>query len=71
MPLLVKQFTGFQSVKHNIQFQPESPRKGKALYESGHVRNVSEFSQCIEAAVVKTTDPMAKPYVTKLLVKYY
>lgn len=41
MDIIIK--TGFESVKHNIRFQPQTVFKGEKLVLAQHVRNVEEL----------------------------
>ena len=41
MDIIIK--TGFQSIKHTIEFQPQTKIKGKNLVLAEHVRDVQEF----------------------------
>uniref|UniRef100_A0A6P7H6M0 Uncharacterized protein LOC114346832 n=1 Tax=Diabrotica virgifera virgifera TaxID=50390 RepID=A0A6P7H6M0_DIAVI len=66
MSISIKQFTGFKSIHHSIEFQPETPKKGKNLVDAGHVRNVFEFENCIEASVIRQASISQTPYNTKL-----
>uniref|UniRef100_A0A6P7GZQ9 Tonsoku-like protein n=1 Tax=Diabrotica virgifera virgifera TaxID=50390 RepID=A0A6P7GZQ9_DIAVI len=62
----IKHYTGFKSISHDIQFQPATPKKGKDLVDAGHVRNVSEYNNCIQASVIRQTSISKPPYITKL-----
>ena len=41
MEIIIK--TGFQLIKHTIEFQPQTKIKGKNLVLAEHVRDVQEF----------------------------
>ncbi|CAH2101165.1 unnamed protein product [Euphydryas editha] len=71
MDIIIK--TGFESVKHNIRFQPQTELKGKKLVLAEHVRNVEELrkngnSYLIRAHVIRQTSVTLKPYVTSLII---
>lgn len=49
----IKQFTGFTSIQHSIQFQPKILKKGKNLEYAGHLRNEFKLANSIEASVIR------------------
>lgn len=69
MDILIK--TGFSKITHNIEFQPETPKKGKVLAEAGRLIEVTEHrnhsnSYLIECKVLRQTSLSATFYTTKL-----
>lgn len=67
-------YTGFEKISHGINFQPETPRKGKDLVEAGHVINVEEHRESgvglfIRAGVIRQTSVTKKEYLVKLHVR--
>ena len=52
MDIIIK--TGFQSIKHTIEFQPQTKIKGKNLVLAGHVRDVQEFRRMNESYLIKS-----------------
>uniref|UniRef100_A0ABD2W6P6 Cystatin domain-containing protein n=1 Tax=Trichogramma kaykai TaxID=54128 RepID=A0ABD2W6P6_9HYME len=62
-------------IDHAINFNPQVPKKGKLLVESGHVKNVKEYrlggtSYKIEARVIRQTSTGKVPYKVELQVSY-
>ncbi|KAL7307591.1 hypothetical protein TKK_0000281 [Trichogramma kaykai] len=58
-------------IDHAINFNPQVPKKGKLLVESGHVKNVKEYrlggtSYKIEARVIRQTSTGKVPYKVEL-----
>ncbi|XP_026740625.1 uncharacterized protein LOC113503032 [Trichoplusia ni] len=69
MDVIIK--TGFESVKHEISFQPQTMLKGKKMVLAEHVRNVEELrtngnSYLIRANIIRQTSVTVTPYNTSL-----
>lgn len=69
MDIIIK--TGFQSVTHQIKFQPETMTKGKNLALAEHVRDVEEHrrnfgSFLIKSRIIRQASVHATPYITSL-----
>ncbi|XP_074100239.1 uncharacterized protein LOC141528206 [Cotesia typhae] len=69
MDIIIK--TGFQSITHQIEFQPETMSKGKKLVDAGHVREVEEHRRNLESFLIKSrvirqASVHATPYATSL-----
>ncbi|KAK0076972.1 hypothetical protein PV326_010386 [Microctonus aethiopoides] len=64
--------TGFERIRHNIAFQPQTEPKRKASVESGHVVNVEEIRKInqslnsIKASVIRQISISLDPYIVKL-----
>lgn len=63
--------TGFQEIKHNINFSAAAFAKGKLLIESDHVIGVEEtckngITSKIEARVIRQTVVTSTPYDVRL-----
>lgn len=63
--------TGFQSICHRIEFQPQTIIKGKNLALAEHVRDVEEHrrnntSFLIKSRVIRQASVHGTPYVTSL-----
>ncbi|XP_044582891.1 uncharacterized protein LOC123263911 [Cotesia glomerata] len=63
--------TGFQSITHNIIFQPQTLIKGKNLVLAEHVRDVEEHrklnqSYLIKSRVIRQASVNSTPYTTSL-----
>lgn len=74
MDLIIR--TGFQKIKHRIDFQPITPKKGEDLCKSGHVFDVQELrkngiSNAIEARVIRQTSVSETPYSVVLFVSKF
>ncbi|OXU16251.1 hypothetical protein TSAR_010168 [Trichomalopsis sarcophagae] len=69
MDVVIK--TGFETILHDIVFQPETVPKGKALVAANHVHNVEEHrkngvSYLIQAQVIRQASVTSTPYSTQL-----
>lgn len=69
MNVIIK--TGFQSVNHDITFQPETLLNGKQLVSTHHVRHVKELrtnnqSCLIQAHIIRQTSTALTPYESSL-----
>lgn len=74
MDIIIK--TGFESITHNISFQPQTVIKGNKLVSAEHVRNVEELrrngkSYLIQAQVIRQTSVTLTPYKTSLNVSNF
>ncbi|XP_066591618.1 uncharacterized protein [Prorops nasuta] len=71
MDVIIK--TGFPRITHDINFQPETFKKGKALFNAQHICNTEEHrmdgqSFLIQAQIIRQASVAATPYTTKLSV---
>lgn len=71
MDIIIK--TGFQSITHQINFQPATVTKGKNLALAEHVRDVEEHrrnnnSFLIKSRIIRQASVHSTPYITSLTV---
>ena len=67
--------TRFETISHQIEFQPKTIPKVKALVDAQHVLNVEEHrtngsSLLIKALVIRQTSVISMPYNTQLNVSF-